>query len=99
MVTALPVMALYPDLVPDVPAASLLLEIRDNGLSQTILAGEKCLIGRKPASGGDEKTLYMGHDDVITRSVRNAILATRTLKHFQDTDLSLVNPWGLSGSI
>ena len=28
-------------------------------------------------------------------SVRNAILATRNLKHFQDTDISLVNPWGL----
>ena len=26
--------------------------------------------------------------------VRNAILATRNLKHFQDTDISLVSPWG-----
>jgi predicted nucleic acid-binding protein len=27
-------------------------------------------------------------------SVRQAILATRNLKHFQDTNISLVNPWG-----
>ena len=27
-------------------------------------------------------------------SVRHAILATRNLKHFKDTDTSLVNPWG-----
>ena len=27
-------------------------------------------------------------------SVRQAILATRTFKHFQDIDISLVNPWG-----
>ena len=27
-------------------------------------------------------------------TVRNGILATRNLKHFQDTDISLVNPWG-----
>ena len=26
-------------------------------------------------------------------SVRHAILVTRNLKHFQDTDISLVNPW------
>lgn len=26
-------------------------------------------------------------------SVRHAILATRNLKHFKDTDISLVNPW------
>ena len=26
-------------------------------------------------------------------SVRHAILATRNLKHFQDTGISLVNPW------
>jgi hypothetical protein len=27
-------------------------------------------------------------------SVRHATLATRNLEHFQDTDISLVNPWG-----
>ncbi len=50
-----------------------LLEIRD-GLSQTILAGEKRLIGSKPSSGGDEQTLYMGHDDDITRSATGGLL-------------------------
>jgi prepilin-type N-terminal cleavage/methylation domain-containing protein len=50
-----------------------LLEIRD-GLSQTILAGEKRLIGSKPASGGDEQTLYMGHDDDIARSATSELL-------------------------
>ena len=27
-------------------------------------------------------------------SVRHAILATRNLKHFQDTNTSVINPWG-----
>ena len=27
-------------------------------------------------------------------SVRHATLATRNFKHFQDTSISLINPWG-----
>ncbi len=50
-----------------------LLEIRD-GLSQTILAGEKRLFGSKPSSGGDEQTLYMGQDDDITRSATGGLM-------------------------
>jgi len=49
-----------------------LLEVRD-GLSQTILCGEKRLSGSKPSSGGDEQTLYMGHDDDIARSATGGL--------------------------
>ena len=54
-----------------------LLDITD-GLSQTILAGEKRIMGSKPSSGGDEQTLYMGEDDDITRSASGGLFHDTT---------------------